>query len=103
DALAWLEALRFGDAELAALDALDRFDADFLDWLRGFRFTGSVRAVPEGTLVFADEPLLEVDAPLGEAQVAESLLLNQLTLQTMLASKAARCREAAAGRPVVDF
>jgi len=103
DALSWLEEMRFGDREIAALERLGTFDPPFLDWLRGLRFTGSVRAVPEGTVVFAGEPILEVDAPLAEAQLAETFLLNQVTLQTTLATKAARCRHAAQGRTVVDF
>jgi nicotinate phosphoribosyltransferase len=103
DALSWLESVRFEQAELAALDRLGMFSDDFLDWLAELRFTGTVRAVPEGTIVFADEPILEVDAPIAEAQLAETFLLNQITLQTVLATKAARCRDAAAGRAVVDF
>ena len=71
--------------------------------LRGLRFTGEVRAVPEGRVVFAGEPLLEVTAPLPEAQLLETLVLNQITYQTALASKAARCVLAAGGRPVIDF
>lgn len=103
DVLRWLEELRFGERELAALDRLGLFDPAFLDWLGDLRFTGSVRAVPEGTLVFPDEPILEVDAPVAQAQVAETFLLNQVTLQTVLATKAARCRAAAGDRVVVDF
>ncbi|HEX9993033.1 MAG TPA: nicotinate phosphoribosyltransferase [Acidimicrobiales bacterium] len=103
DCLAWLEGLSFGDEELAAVDRLGVFDAGFLDWLGGVRFTGSVRAVPEGTVVFPSEPVLEVDAPLAEGQLAETFLLNQVTLQTVIATKAARCRDAAGGRAVVDF
>lgn len=103
DALTWLEHLRFGADERAALAGLGIFDDDFLDWLAGLRFTGTVRAVPEGTIVFPDEPVLEVEAPMAEAQVAETFLLNQVTLQTVLATKAARCRHAAGGRSVVDF
>lgn len=103
DALRWLEDLRFGTEDLDALDRLDLFSEDFLRWLGQMRFTGSVRAVPEGTIVFAEEPILEVEAPIGQAQLAETFLLNQITLQTMLATKAARCRDAAGGRAVVDF
>ena len=103
DALRWLEDLRFGPAELAALERLGIFDSAFLEWLAGLRFTGRVRAVAEGTVVFPHEPVLEVEAPLAEAQLAETFLLNQVTLQTTLATKAARCRHAAAGRAVVDF
>jgi nicotinate phosphoribosyltransferase len=103
DALRWLEELRFGSEELAAVERLGLFDRAFLDWLGELRFTGSVRAVPEGTAVFAHEPLIEVDGPIAEAQLAETFLLNQFTVQTTLATKAARCRHAATGRAVVDF
>ena len=71
--------------------------------LQGMRFTGDVWAVPEGRVVLADEPLLEVTAPLPEAQFVETLVLNAVCYQTLLASKAARCVLAAEGRPVVDF
>ena len=103
DVLGWLEQLHFGPTELAAIERLGVFEGAFLDWLANLRFTGTVRAVPEGTVVFAGEPILEVDAPMAQAQLAETFLLNQVTLQTTLASKAARFRHAAAGRPVVDF
>ncbi len=103
DALSWLEHLAFADAELAALGRLRPFDDDFLSWLADLRFTGSVRAVPEGSIVFPDEPIVEVDAPMAQAQLAETFMLNQVTAQTVLATKAARCRHAASGRAVVDF
>ena len=103
DALAYLEGLRFGDEALAALERGGRFPSHFLDWLGGLRFTGDVYAMPEGTPAFAGEPLLTVEAPLPEAQLAETYLLNQLHLQTLIASKGARIVEAADGRPVVDF
>lgn len=103
DVLDWLERLAFGPDELGAIERLGSFPPDFLDWLGDLRFTGSVRAVPEGTVVFGQEPIVEVDAPIGEAQLAETFLLNQVTLQTSLATKAARCRDAAGGAAVVDF
>ncbi|MBW3642299.1 MAG: nicotinate phosphoribosyltransferase [Actinobacteria bacterium] len=103
DALRWLEELHFGADELAALERLDVFDGPFLQWLADLRFTGSVRAVPEGTVVFPHEPILEVEAPIAQAQLAETFVLNQITLQTTLATKAARCRHAAGGRAIVDF
>ncbi len=103
DALDWLEQLRFDGQTLQDLEALQLFPVEFLDWLGELRFTGDVRAVDEGTLVFAAEPLLEVDAPMAEAQLAETFLLNQLTLQTTLATKAARCLHAARDRGVSDF
>lgn len=103
DVLAYLEALRFSDGSLRYLASLGQFSADFLAWLADFRFTGDVRAVPEGTPVFANEPILEIAAPLPEAQLVETFVMNQIHLATVLASKAARVVAAAQGRPVVDF
>jgi nicotinate phosphoribosyltransferase len=103
DALSYLETLRFGAADLDLLASLGGFDDGFLRWLERFRFSGDVRAMPEGTPVFPEEPLLEVEAALPDAQIVETLLMNQVHLQSVLASKAARVVEAAAGRPVVDF
>lgn len=98
-----LQALRFTDADIAYLAGLGSFSDDFLGRLRGFRFTGEVHAMPEGTPVFANEPLLEIIAPIAECQLIETLVMNQVHLQTLLASKAARVVAAAEGRPVVDF
>jgi nicotinate phosphoribosyltransferase len=103
DCLDYLEQFRFDREELDFLATLG-YHAAALDAFRDLRFTGDVWAVPEGRIVFAEEPLLEVTAPLPEAQVVETLLLNQLTFQTALAAKAARCRIAARGRvDLVDF
>jgi nicotinate phosphoribosyltransferase len=101
--LSCLETLRFEDEDIAYLDSLGRFSPRFLDWLRAFRFTGDVYAVPEGTPVFANEPILEVVAPIAQGQLIETLVMNQIHLQTVLASKAARVVAAARGRRVVDF
>lgn len=101
--LDYLEALRFTADDVAYLRSLGHFSDAFLNWLASFRFTGEVRAVPEGTAVFGGEPILEVKAPLPQAQLIETFLLNQIHLQTLLASKAARVVAAAAGRPVIDF
>lgn len=103
DVLDYLERLRFSAAAIEYLDSLRMFDSSFLERLAGLRFTGSVVAVPEGTPVFAGEPLMQVIAPLPEAQLIETLLLNQITFQTVIASKAVRSVLAAAGRTVVDF
>jgi nicotinate phosphoribosyltransferase len=103
DALHFLETLRFTPEQLDFLGARPEFEERFVRWLADFRFRGEVRAVPEGTPVFAGEPILEVIAPLPQAQLAETLVLNQVHLQTMLASKAARVVLAARGRSVVDF
>ncbi|WP_414473885.1 nicotinate phosphoribosyltransferase [Microvirga sp. M2] len=98
-----LENLSFSERDLAYLSSQTLFPQTFIDQLRDFRFTGDVSAVPEGTPVFPNEPILEIAAPIGQAQVIETMVLNQIGLQTILASKAARIVEAAQGRPVVDF
>ncbi|MDI6771392.1 MAG: nicotinate phosphoribosyltransferase [bacterium] len=102
-ALACLETLRFGDEAIRYLRGLHLFSEQFLEYLRDFRFTGDARAVPEGEVFFPPEPLLEISAPRIEAQIVETLLLNTLNFQVMVASKAARSVLAARGRGVVDF
>ena len=102
-AIEWLEQLRFSDEELAWLAGAGRFTASLLDELRAFRFTGDVDAVPEGAVVFENEPLLRVTAPLPEAQLVETRLINILHYQTVVASKAARMVLAAPGKSLVDF
>ncbi|MFW6154231.1 MAG: nicotinate phosphoribosyltransferase [Planctomycetota bacterium] len=103
DALAFLEALRFTDDDLAYLAAQGQFHDAFLDVLRDLRFTGDVWAMPEGTVVFPDEPILQVVAPILQAQLVETAMLNQINVQSVLATKAARVVHAARGRTVVDF
>lgn len=98
-----LETLRFTGDDCRYLASLGRFSDAFLAWLPQFRFTGDVYAMPEGTPVFANEPILEVVAPLPEAQLIETLVMNQVHLQTMLASKGARVVRAAQRRTVIDF
>ncbi len=102
-ALDYLEGLRFTGPELEWVRRSGRFSRDFADWLEGFRFSGEVHALPEGTVFFADEPVLRVTAPLPEAQLVESRLINLLHFQTLIASKAARCVLAARGSLLVDF
>jgi nicotinate phosphoribosyltransferase len=103
DCLSYLEKLHFGEEALDYLQRLGQFKPAFLDYLKSFRFTGDVHAVQEGTPVFAGEPIIEVVAPLPEAQLVETFLLNQVHFQTLAASKASRVVHAAAGRTVVDF
>ncbi|GGX53056.1 nicotinate phosphoribosyltransferase [Saccharospirillum salsuginis] len=98
-----LERLSFEEEHLKALHSLGGFKDEFLTWLRDFRFTGDVHAVPEGTPIFPHEPILEVEAPIAEAQLLESFVMNQVHLQSLLASKAVRTVLAAEGRGVVDF
>ena len=101
--LDYLESLRFTQQDLTYLDSLEIFSDRFLAWLTDFRFTGDIHAMREGTPVFANEPILEVEAPLPEAQLIETFVMNQVQLQTMLASKAHRVVTAARGRSVIDF
>ena len=103
EALRFLRDWRFGDEAVDRLGRTAPFDPAFLDWLRSVRFTGRVRAVPEGRIVFANEPLIEIDGPFGAAQLLETILLNLFTFPTAVTTKAARCREAAQGRTLVDF
>lgn len=103
DVLAYLAAFAFEDADLAYLATTGLFSEPFLQYLGRLRFTGAVRALPEGTACFPDEPLVEVTAPMIEAQLVETMIVNQVHLQTIIASKAARCVEAARGRRLVDF
>ncbi|MBA2459627.1 MAG: nicotinate phosphoribosyltransferase, partial [Gemmatimonadales bacterium] len=103
DALEYLGGLSFSPGSIRRLAELGRFESAFLTHLEGLRFTGSVRAVEEGTVLFPDEPFLEVTAPIIEAQVVETALLNIIHLQTVLASKAARVVLAAGGRAVAEF
>ena len=103
EVLGLLETLTFDEEALAYLGTLGQFSDRFLGQLATFRFTGDVYAVAEGTPVFSNEPILEIVAPLPEAQFVESLVMNQIHLQTLLASKAVRVVAAARGRQVVDF
>jgi nicotinate phosphoribosyltransferase len=101
--LQYLETLRFEAEELNWLASTGRFDADFLESLTTLRFTGDVHAMPEGTVFFPHEPILRVTAPMPEAQLVESRIINLLQFQTLIASKAARCVLVARGKHLVDF
>jgi len=105
-ALEYLEHVHFSQDEIAYLrrhPIFRQIRPEFFEYLASFRFTGDVWAVPEGTLVFAGEPLMRVVAPIAEAQIMETYLLATLSYQTLIASKAARVATAAKGRDVVDF
>jgi nicotinate phosphoribosyltransferase len=102
-ALDYLEKVRFSEEELSYLAGLGLFKPRFIDYLRGFRFRGRVTAPPEGSLVFANEPLLTVEGTLAEAQFVETVLLNIINFQTLVATKAARVCHAADGAEVVEF
>jgi nicotinate phosphoribosyltransferase len=102
-ALRFLEELRFDPDELAWLASTQRFDPRFLDSLSTMHFTGDVDAMPEGTTFFGQEPVIRVTAPLPQAQLVETRLINLLHFQTLVASKAARCVLVAPGKVLVDF
>ncbi len=103
EALAYVKALRFEKGDIGYLRGLKLFSEEFLAYLSGFSFKGDIWAMKEGTVCFANEPLLRVTAPLIQAQILESFLLNAINLQTMIASKASRVVTAASGRQVFDF
>lgn len=102
-AVDYLESLRFSAEDIAWLTRSGRFGPALIDRLGEFRFTGDVHAMPEGTVFFANEPILRVTAPLPEAQLVETRLINILHYQSLVASKAARMVLAAPGKLLVDF
>ena len=101
--LEYLETVRFTPAELDWVANSSRFSRSFIDYLERFQFAGDVQAMPEGTVFFANEPMVRITASLPQAQFIETRLVNLLHYQTLIASKAARCVLAAAGKPVIDF
>ncbi|MEN8243915.1 MAG: nicotinate phosphoribosyltransferase [Thermodesulfobacteriota bacterium] len=103
DALRELEAFQFSEDELTYLTGTGLFSEAFIDHLKGLRFTGTIHALPEGTIFFPNEPVLEVTAPLIESQIIETFILNTIGFQTNVASKGGRCVYAAKDRPLVDF
>jgi nicotinate phosphoribosyltransferase len=103
DALHYLETLQFSAAEIDWLKSTGRFRKNLLDYLSGFRFTGDVHAIPEGSACFAGEPLIRIAAPLPQGQLVETRLINILHFQTLIASKAARMVLAAPGKILSDF
>jgi nicotinate phosphoribosyltransferase len=102
-ALDYLENLRFTAEEIDWLARMHRFEQDLLDALAVFRFTGDVHAMPEGRIFFANEPILRITAPMPQAQLVETRIINILHFQTLIASKAARMVLAAPGKLLVDF
>ena len=103
DVLNYLEEWRFPEESIDYLHSTRIFSSDFLDYLSGLRFTGDVWAVPEGRLLFADEPMLEVTGPVIEAQAVETFIINQINLQSLIATKASRYVWAAGGKALADF
>ena len=102
-AIEYLDNLRFTEEDIAYLNSLHIFSEGFIDYLKKFRFTGEVYAVPEGTVVFPHEPLMRIKAPIIEAQLIETALLNIINHQSLIATKASRVVHAAQGDPVLEF
>lgn len=102
-AIEYIKALTFTDEDIAYLRTLDIFNEDFLTYLKDFHFTGDIYAIPEGTVVFPMEPLVKVIAPIIEAQLVETALLNIINHQSLIATKASRVVYAAGGQPVMEF
>ncbi|HHF51224.1 MAG TPA: nicotinate phosphoribosyltransferase [Candidatus Aminicenantes bacterium] len=103
EVLDYLAGLQFTKDDLEYLESTDFFKPEFISYLENFSFHGDMHAMPEGTVFFEEEPILEVTAPLIEAQVIETFLINSINLQTMIATKASRCVHAAGQRSLVDF
>ncbi len=103
DSVHYVKNLRFNHEEIAYLKKQNLFSPGFMEYLKQFRFKGDIWAMPEGEIFFADEPVLRVTAPVIEAQIIESFLLNTINLQTMIVSKAARVACAAVGTGLYDF
>ena len=99
----YIENLRFTDADIEYLRGLSIFEEDFLEYLRSFHFTGDIYAIPEGTVIFPREPMVKVVAPIMEAQLVETAILNIMNHQSLIATKAARVCYAAKGDGIMEF
>jgi putative nicotinate phosphoribosyltransferase len=99
----YVEQLKFSDADIAYLKQTGQFDDGFLDYLRNFKFEGAINSAVEGELVFNNEPMMQVDAPLIVGQLLETALLNIVNYQTLIATKAARIKSVVGDDPVLEF
>ena len=99
----YIENLHFTEEDITYLRSLNIFEEDFLEYLSNFQFTGDIYAIPEGTVVFPREPLVKVVAPIMEAQLVETAILNIINHQSLIATKAARVCYAAKGDPIMEF
>ena len=102
-AIEYIQNLQFTDEDIAYLKGLKVFDDDFLRYLKNFKFTGNIYAVPEGTMLFPQEPIVTVEAPLLEAQFVETALLNIINHQTLIATKSAKICQEASGKLVYEL
>ena len=99
----YIKDLKFDDEDIAYLKGLNKFSNDFLNYLKNLKFTGDVWAIPEGSVVFPNEPLITIKAPIIEAQILETMILMILNHQSLIATKASRIVAAAKGRPIMEF
>jgi len=99
----YIKNLHFEDSDIDFLRKTNKFSDKFLDYLSGFKFTGDIWAVPEGTVVFPNEPLITVRAPIIEAQILETYILLAVNHQSLIATKSSRIVNSAKGRPVMEF
>ena len=99
----YVKDLHFGDEEVSYLKSTGLFDEDFLDYLRNFRFSGDIYAIPEGTVIFPREPIVKVIAPIMEAQLVETAILNIINHQCLIATKTSRVVHAARGDGIMEF
>ncbi len=99
----YIKNLKFDEEDIAYLKSLNKFSNSFLSYLRNFKFTGDIWAIPEGTVIFPHEPIITVKAPIIEAQIIETMILMIINHQCLIATKASRIVSAAKGRPVMEF
>lgn len=99
----YVKNLKFTDEDISYLRSFNKFSESFLNYLKTFKFTGDIWAIPEGTVIFPNEPLITVRAPIIEAQILETTILMMLNHQSLIATKATRIVAAANGRPVMEF
>lgn len=99
----YIKNLKFNSEDISYLRSLNKFSDGFLDYLSNFKFTGDIWAIPEGTVVFPNEPLITVKAPIIEAQILETMILMIMNHQCLIATKASRIVSSAQGRPVMEF
>ena len=99
----YVKNLKFDNEDIYYLKSLNKFSNEFLNYLASYKFTGTIWSVPEGTVVFPNEPLITIKAPLIEAQLLETTILLLINHQSLIATKASRIVNAATGRPVMEF
>ena len=99
----YIKNLHFDESDITFLRKTNKFSEDFLNYLSNFKFTGDIWAVPEGTIVFPNEPIITVRAPIIEAQILETYILLVVNHQSLIATKSSRIVQAAKGRPVMEF